>query len=152
MNSVDVDYQEGVKQVLDRKQAENVALFVLEREGVTQKELSITFVDDAYIRELNRLYRHKDEPTDVLSFCQQEEGDQTFPTQEGLLGDIIISVETLKKHSEYFTVEVEQECTRLIMHGVLHLLGYDHTTNEQSEPMLKRQEELVEAFESLERE
>lgn len=152
MNSVDVDYQDRIEQILDQMQTEKVALFVLEREGLDQKELSISYVDDQSIQQLNRDYRQKDEPTDVLSFCQQEEGDEQFPSQEDLLGDIIISVETLKKHSEYFTVEAREECTRLIIHGVLHLLGYDHTTNEASEPMLMRQEELLEAFESLERE
>jgi probable rRNA maturation factor len=97
--------------------------------------------------ELNQQYRGKDEPTDILSFVQ-EDGDE-FPIfsenldQSKPLGDMLISLQTMKRNCSEFSVSEGEELTRLMIHGVLHLLGWDHATNEGDEPMLQKQEELV---------
>lgn len=114
--------------------------------GVDECELSLLITDDVTIQELNRTYRGKDEPTDVLSFAQSDE--DSFPDPEGeggfdVLGDIIISLDTLQRNAEYFTVPFKQELQRVIIHGILHLLGEDHRTNDPVEEMLIRQESLV---------
>lgn len=114
--------------------------------GVDECELSLLITDDAAIQELNRVYRGKDEPTDVLSFAQCD--DDSFPDPEGegdfeILGDIIISIDTLQRNAEYFTVPFKQELQRVIIHGILHLLGEDHKTNDPVEEMLIKQESLV---------
>ncbi len=148
MNSIDILYADNMdgfarkypeELVMDRFEA----LFkLLQLDGV---ELSCSFVSDEDMRLLNSQWRGKDEPTDILSFVQ-EDGDDIPGVQEGglrMLGDLIISPESLKRNSEYFTVSEDEELHRLLVHGVLHLLGGDHETNEPDEPMLKRQEELL---------
>ncbi|WP_320129283.1 rRNA maturation RNase YbeY [uncultured Sphaerochaeta sp.] len=118
-------------------------------------EISVTFASDATIQELNKTYRAKDEPTDILSFVQTDEiNDFDWPDfsyeqgdepEEGniVLGDIVISLDTLQRNAQSFTVSIDEELFRLLIHGVLHLLGGDHKTNEESEPMLRQQEELL---------
>ena len=90
------------------------------------QELSILFCNDAIIQELNKNYRNIDAATDVLSF----ENGEKFTDEDGvewlLAGDIAISLDTLKKNAEYFECDVDSELKRLLLHGFLHLNGYDH--------------------------
>lgn len=89
---------------------------ILKKEA-KQGEINIIVVDDAKIHELNKKYRHKDKPTDVLSFEMNE---------EGVIGDIAISKPTTMRNAKKYKVTYKQELKRLVIHGVLHLLGYDH--------------------------
>gem|GEM_PF-134064 len=94
-------------------------------------ELHIMIINDARMREINFEFRHKDKPTDVLSFPQytpdQIRGTSAAPDAAGpYLGDIVISSETTKRQAKRFGVTVRQELLRLIVHGILHLIGYDH--------------------------
>lgn len=110
-----------------------------------EPEFSLHFVTDDEIRELNRTYRDKDEPTDVLTFAFND-GDEFPEIDEETkdLGDIFISLESMRRNAESFSVEPEEELKRLIIHGLLHLSGKDHETNDfSSEPMLIEQEELM---------
>jgi probable rRNA maturation factor len=86
----------------------------------------------------------KNESTDVLSFGQQDDEEQ-FLASEGLtlLGDIVISLDDMQANCEIFNVSFDEELKRLIVHGILHLVGEDHTSNNDDEPMLKRQEEIM---------
>ncbi|MCB0317268.1 MAG: rRNA maturation RNase YbeY [Bdellovibrionales bacterium] len=86
-------------------------------------EVSIVFTDDLEIQKLNLTYRSKDYPTDVLSFSQIEGSNSVNATS---LGDIIISLETAKKQAPEFENDFNSEIKRLLVHGLLHLLGYDH--------------------------
>ena len=108
-------------------------------------DFSIHFVSDEEIRALNRSYRDKDEATDILTFALSD-GD-AFPEIEGEekeLGDIFISLESMHRNAEAFSVSDDEELHRLLIHGVLHLLGYDHSTNDFStEPMLIKQEGMM---------
>ncbi len=117
---------------------------VLELEKLSDWEISLTLCHDPFIRELNSAYRDKDEPTDVLSFCQNE-GDEivSFPGQQLSAGDIIISMDTLEAHSGEFSVPLEEELRRVTIHGILHLKGMDHESNDPGEEMLIYQEELL---------
>lgn len=107
---------------------ERMAAHALAVEGVAKpSELSIVLADDIEVRELNRVYRGVDAPTDVLSFSQVE-GEQ-FATPEGTaphLGDIIISLDTARRQASDFGIALQDEVAHLLVHGVLHLLGYDH--------------------------
>ena len=97
-----------------------------------ETEVSIVFSDNKMIQELNLKYRNKDYPTDVLSFPAE---------MDHFLGDIVISLEKAKEQGEDFKKEVEM----LLVHGLLHLLGYDHETNEEDyEKMMSLQNELLE--------
>jgi probable rRNA maturation factor len=84
--------------------------------------ISLTLVDDAAIRELNRDHRGKDKPTDVLSFPLEPE---PF-AHEKLLGDIVISIETARRQAADYDAPLQREIERLMIHGLLHVLGHDH--------------------------
>lgn len=104
-------------------------------------EVSIVFCSDAFIQELNREYRKKDEVTDVLSFEMGEtivEDSVSFY----LAGDIVISLAALERNAKDFEVDMDEELKRLLIHGILHLSGMDHITNEKDEAMLLLQENL----------
>ena len=108
-------------------------------------EFSLHFVSDDEIRAFNRDYRGKDEPTDILTFALSDgEAFPTFEGEERELGDIFISLESMRRNAAAFSVPEDEELKRLLIHGTLHLLGFDHATNDfASEPMLIRQEEMM---------
>lgn len=87
-------------------------------------EISLLFTDDRTIHRLNLYYRGKDKATDVLSFPQEEDWDTTMLSPS--LGDLVISVQTARAQAREFGVSIEEEFLRLIIHGLLHLAGYDH--------------------------
>jgi probable rRNA maturation factor len=109
-------------------------------------EISLTFVDNEGIREMNREYRGKDSSTDVLSFPMYEfcEGE-TLPQDRRIeLGDIVVSLEKAKEQSVEFGHSYERESAFLCVHSVLHLLGYDHERSpEDEEDMCRRQREIM---------
>jgi probable rRNA maturation factor len=119
-------------------------LKVLDRLEKDRWDLSVLFCNNAYIKSLNNRFRSIDEPTDVLSFVLGTGyTDETTGETRFLPGDIIISLETLAENARYFQVPEDEEVRRLLIHGILHLDGMDHETNEGSEPMLKLQEEIL---------
>lgn len=112
-------------------------------------QLSVTFVDDARIRELNREFRGKDRPTDVLSFPLLDGDAPEFQSVAGMprmLGDIVVSVETARRQAAEYGHSLERELGFLLVHGLLHLLGEDHQTPEQDLRMRERQRHLLEAW------
>lgn len=106
-------------------------------------ELSISFIDDKRMRELNRTYRNIDRTTDVLSFPQGEGPDTT------LLGDIVISTETAGRHGISYGITTEEEIKKLIVHGILHLFGYDHKKKKETEQMREKEYELLSQLRDL---
>lgn len=114
-------------------------------------EVSCVLVDDERIHEINREYRHIDRSTDVISFAM-EDNDQFYV--EGMprtLGDIFISVDHAKKQAEEYGHSLRREVCFLFTHGILHLLGYDHMTDEQEKEMFGLQDKILGAL-SIERE
>jgi rRNA maturation RNase YbeY len=105
-----------------------------------QAELSVVLVDDRHIRRLNREYRGRDRPTDVLSFAQQE-GPAGAPA--GLLGDVVISVPATRRQARERGVRLAAEGDRLLVHGVLHLLGYDHEGSAAEARRMRRRERAL---------
>ncbi len=91
-----------------------------------ESSLSLTVVDDAAIRELNRDHRGKDKPTDVLSFPMFEGRDEPHAGVERMLGDVVISVETARRQAAEYDATLQRELYRLLIHGLLHVLGHDH--------------------------
>ncbi len=110
---------------------------VLSAIGESRSELSIALVDDPEIKELNARWRNRRESTDVLSFSQIE-GDFA-DHRAGLLGDVVISVETAAAQAATRHRGLDEEVTRLLIHGVLHLIGHDHVKD--AEALLMRAEE-----------
>lgn len=129
--------EDALRALVDR--AVPVALAEAEVEVVDGVELSLVFTDDDAIQSLNAEWRQKDKPTNVLSF-------PAFPMAPGdplppMLGDIVLAYETVVREAELEGKPLENHITHLIIHGLLHLLGYDHETDEEAEEMeaLERQ-------------
>ena len=112
--------------------------------GLDNAEVSITFTDNEHIHEINRDYRNVDRPTDVISFALNE-GDEP-EIEDGapvnVLGDIIISVEKAVEQASDYGHSVEREVAFLTVHGMLHLLGYDHIEEDDRKEM-RREEDFV---------
>ncbi len=108
-------------------------------------EVSLMFTDDETIHEMNREYRGIDRPTDVLSFALEEGEEEEIygGPEENLLGDIIISVETATRQAEEYGHSVEREMAFLALHGMLHLLGYDHMEEEERKEMRAQEEAIL---------
>lgn len=118
-------------------------------------EMSVTFMDNAAIREINRDYRGKDQPTDVISFALEEEGEDEIPIvfdeDDELdiprnLGDIMISIERAAEQAAEYGHTYERELGFLAVHGFLHLNGYDHMTAEDEKEMFTLQKEILDAY------
>lgn len=114
-----------------------------------ETEISVLLVDNATIRELNRDYRAKDAPTDVLSFPLEEEreGDAEPAVIGGpsarLLGDIVISMEKAVEQAAEYGHSVERELAFLAIHGLLHLLGHDHEKGEAAKQAMRAEEKRI---------
>jgi probable rRNA maturation factor len=116
--------------------------------GLGAVELSIALVDDGTIQELNRTYRRKDKPTDVLAFplsAPPAPGHPPVTAAHPLLGDVILSVETARRQASRRRRPLLAELTMLLAHGLLHLLGHDHRTDAEEREMTARTRELEEA-------
>ncbi len=112
-------------------------------------DVSLSFVTDEKIHELNRDYRGIDRPTDVLSFeCDNIpfEGEVFDNALEYELGDIIIAPDVALRQTEEFNTTFEEEITLLVVHGLLHLCGYDHIEDEEAEIMESLEDEIIKAW------
>ncbi|MDP4170021.1 MAG: rRNA maturation RNase YbeY [Bacillota bacterium] len=152
MNLV-IDFLDETKELLENQFEEIEAL--LNYAAVEQKvdegaELSVTFVTNDRIQEINREYRHKDAATDVISFAMEELGEGEIELigadTPRVLGDIIISVAKAREQAEEYGHSFMRELGFLSVHGFLHLLGYDHETEEEEKEMFSLQKEILDAY------
>ncbi|MEI4769508.1 rRNA maturation RNase YbeY [Psychrobacillus sp. FJAT-51614] len=130
---------------------EKVLQFAADQQAVKSgSEVSVTFVTNDAIQEINRTYRDKDVPTDVISFAMEEMGEGEIEIKNAdiptLLGDIIISVERASEQAASYGHTFERELCFLAVHGFLHILGYDHGTKEEEQEMFGLQETILQAF------
>jgi len=140
--SVPADYIDLLQRLL---------VFASKNEGISDEaEMSVNFVDNREIQELNRNYRQKDTPTDVISFAMQEAGDGEVNINDIdmplLLGDIVISVDRAKEQAEEYGHSLEREFAFLTIHGFLHLLGYNHLNETEEKEMFRKQDEILSEF------
>lgn len=115
---------------------------VLTREKVTDSVFSIIFVDNEKIHELNKQFRGVDRPTDVISFAL-EDAEEEFLSTIRVLGDIYISIPKMQEQAKEYGHSEKRELAFLVVHGLLHLLGYDHQTEEEEKVMFQIQEEML---------
>ena len=113
----------------------------LKKLDVLDAIFNVIIVDNNYIHELNRTYRNIDRETDVITFALFD--DKTFNPVENVLGDIYISIDKAISQSEEYGHSLERELCFLAVHGLLHLLGYDHMKKEDEELMFKLQEDIL---------
>lgn len=136
-----------------RQLVESILIYTAEQEEVDpNSELSVTFVSNDEIQEINREWRGKDQATDVISFAMEELGEDEIDfglleDEPIVLGDLIISVERCREQAAEYGNHFERELGFLAVHGFLHLLGYDHIEKADEEIMTKRHEEILHHFE-----
>ncbi|HKX32378.1 MAG TPA: rRNA maturation RNase YbeY [Blastocatellia bacterium] len=122
-----------------RPEIARLARLVLDRIGLEDRTLTVIFIRDRAMRELNRDYRGIDRPTDVLSFAYWETADFPEPVPDSNhLGDLVISVETAVTYARELGLTFDREIEHLVIHGALHLAGYDHETDQGEMRRLER--------------
>lgn len=114
----------------------------LEKENALDSIFSIIFIDNEQIKEINATYRGIDRETDVISFALEDTKDD-FPLEKRVLGDIYISIPKMQKQAKSYGHSEKRELSFLTVHGLLHLLGYDHQTKEEEERMFGLQKEIL---------
>lgn len=131
---------------IDKRIIRSMVLKILKTLDCADKEISLSFIDDEKIKQLNKQYLGKDKATNVLSFSLLEGEYGNINPQ--ILGDVIISVETAQRDALYGKLTVDQEIDFLIIHGILHLLGYNHenTTKKETKKMRQKEKDLFNAI------
>ncbi|MDA8174830.1 MAG: rRNA maturation RNase YbeY [Nitrospiraceae bacterium] len=137
---------------LDIRRTRKDSLSLLRLYGLTATELGVSFAGARLVRKLNREFRGKDRPTDVLSFPANDPAAPASSAPGGtpLLGDIIICPEVAMANAAEYDASLDSEIRRLLVHGFLHLLGYDHETGHKDAARMRRKEkECLRALEAM---
>ncbi|MGG0317421.1 rRNA maturation RNase YbeY [Priestia megaterium] len=151
--SLVIDFIDETNEVSEEQQKELEKL--LEAAAIYENlqedtEVSVTFVDNDRIQEINHQYRHKNQPTDVISFALEEMGEDEMQIigdeLPRVLGDIVISIPKAHEQAEEYNHSFMRELGFLTVHGFLHLLGYDHETSEDEKEMFTRQKDILEQY------
>jgi probable rRNA maturation factor len=147
---LDLSYDEGVACALDDAGLERTVALVLDEEGVDRPcGLSLSVVTDEHMHELNREWREVDRPTDVLSLeCERPDDPDLAPGEPCELGDVVLAPAYIARQADSFGTTPADETRLLLVHGVLHLLGYDHLVDEEAEVMEAREDFLVSLLET----
>ena len=133
------DWQKRTK--INKSSLRRVILRLSKELDILDRELSIVLLDDPQIAELNLRYRQINGPTDVLAFSMQEGESAGFDSK--MLGDIVISLDTSERQAQEAGHALEREVYILLIHGLLHLLGYDHMQESQASQMRQMEERLL---------
>ncbi|MBH9967494.1 rRNA maturation RNase YbeY [[Bacillus] enclensis] len=148
--TLSIDFIDETGQLSDKETGmiNGILNFAAGKEEVEEgSEVSVTFVSNERIQEINREYRDKDQPTDVISFALEEMGEDEIEIvgadMPRVLGDIIISVERAKEQAEEYNHSFSRELGFLALHGFLHLLGYDHMDKQDEKVMFQRQKDIL---------
>jgi probable rRNA maturation factor len=123
---------------IDRDRAATLSRAALDRIGRPDAVLTVTFIRDRAMRRLNRDYRGIDRPTDVLSFAYHEGAEMAPRDETRHIGDVVISVETAERYARELGLSFDREIECLVIHGALHLAGYDHETDNGEMNRLER--------------
>jgi probable rRNA maturation factor len=145
---VGVQVDEPWRKAVDEDAVRELTLRVLTSEGVAAPaEVSVVITDDETVRDLNRRYLDRDEPTDVLSFPLAEAEEPFVGPPDGVahLGEVIVSYPTAERQASEQGHGVEREIAHLVVHGLLHLLGYDHAEPNEERRMRSLEERLLAA-------
>jgi len=142
-----IHYRNDVrKSGVDARALKATAKALLAAVGEEGSSLSLTLVDDEAIRVLNREHRGKDKPTDVLSFPMFDDAIDDPEIDERLLGDVVISIDTARRQAADYDAPVQRELYRLLIHGLLHVLGHDHEEPAERAEMEAEEKRLAAAI------
>ena len=151
--TIEIDFIDEINEVsaIDMGAIEEILEVAAKTENIPEgSEVSITFVDNNRIQEINYEYRNKNAPTDVISFAMEELGEGEIEIKgidmPRILGDIIISIPRTREQAEEYGHSFKRELGFLALHGFLHLLGYDHETKEDEKIMFSKQKEILDEY------
>lgn len=145
-NEYMVAVEEGTEALLDEDELALIGDLVLREEGIGRPcSVSVSYVSDERMRELNAEWRAQDRPTDVLSLeCERPDDPDLAPGEPCELGDIVLASDYITAQAAGFGTTPADECRILFVHGLLHLLGYDHLAEDEAQEMEAREDELLE--------
>ena len=135
----------GVRFPLSRAQCARLSRSLTKVAPVLLRGVSIAFVSKGEIQVLNKKYRGKNQPTDVLSFSYLDQNHSQVPVGFDFVGQMYISPEVIKEQAKYFKTPYRLECARMLVHGLLHCAGFDHLKVEEARHMFACQERIVRA-------
>ncbi|MGL4307935.1 rRNA maturation RNase YbeY [Cetobacterium sp. SF1] len=138
-------YNDRISEVEVEKYIKEVLESEMYYEGTKPVYLSVALVNNEDIQNINRDYRGKDQPTDVISFAYHETGDFDIGPYD-TLGDIVISLERVEEQAKDYNHSFEREFYYVLTHGILHLLGYDHIEEEDKKEMRAKEEEILNKY------
>ena len=143
--NVDIAVREGVEAILADDEIVAICERVLHEEGVARTcFMSVSVVGDEEMRMLNRDWRNQDRATDVLSLeCERPDDPELGMDEPCELGDIVLAPSYIRRQASHFQTTPADECRLLLVHGLLHLLGYDHLSDDEAAIMESREDELV---------
>lgn len=145
MSNIEV-FVQVEEEIEELETVEKVLQSAVEKEKLENVSFNLIIVDNKYIHELNKTYRHIDRETDVITFALEDEDTIVIPDEERVLGDIYISIDKAKAQAEEYGHSLLRELSFLAVHGFYHLLGYDHQTPEEEKIMFSKQEEVLDAY------
>ena len=125
----------GVK--VKKKPIKEFTRYLLAKEGISKAEINIVLVDDEYITRLNQKFLNKDSTTDVLSFSLADESNDQIE------GEVYTNIDQIMQQAEDYHVTFNEELNRIIIHGVLHLIGFDDLTDEQKKIMTEKEDQYL---------
>ena len=125
----------GVK--VKKKPIKEFTRYLLAKEGISKAEINIVLVDDEYITRLNQKFLNKDSTTDVLSFSLADESNDQIE------GEVYTNINQIMRQAEDYHVTFNEELNRIIIHGVLHLIGFDDLTDEQKKIMTEKEDQYL---------
>lgn len=134
------------EEIKELETVEKVLYSAIEKEKLENVSFNLIIVDNNYIHELNKTYRHIDRETDVITFALEDEDTIVLPNEERILGDIYISIDRAREQAKEYGHSLLRELSFLAVHGFYHLLGYDHQTPEEEKIMFTRQEEVLDSY------
>ncbi len=141
MNNIEI-YNETSKEISELSELKKTLNYALRKEKVKNVELNLIIVSNKRIKNINKKYRGVDASTDVITFALEDEKD--FPNMKlRILGDIYISIDKVKSQAKLFEHSFLRELSFLAVHGLFHLLGYDHQTKAEEKVMFQKQEEIL---------
>ena len=145
MNKIEI-FNQTEEEVKELETVEKVLYSALEKEHMENTSFNLIIVDNNYIHELNKNYRHIDRETDVITFALEDEDTVIIPDEERILGDVYISLDKAMAQAEEYGHSFLREICFLAVHGFYHLLGYDHMTEADEKVMFAKQEEVLNSY------
>lgn len=142
MNELEI-FNQTDEEISELETVKDVLNYAIKKEKLENVIFNVIIVDNNYIHELNKNYRHIDRETDVITFALEDEKDMVIPDDERVLGDIYISIDKARSQAKEYGHSLLRELSFLAVHGFYHLLGYDHMTEEEEKKMFSKQEEVL---------